>query len=122
MESLCAHHVPWMRASVAGGNAELDLDRRSVAHVRVPGQASATRRPAAPDVPASKQTVRPITRLRPDSDFSLCGSAWLAWPVRRFGQRITWDDVIRRTGLALVWTAVLFALAWWRFQEKDIVN
>jgi hypothetical protein len=38
------------------------------------------------------------------------------------GQRITWDDMRRCAGLVLVCSAVLFALAAWRFQEKDIVS
>jgi ABC-2 type transport system permease protein len=38
------------------------------------------------------------------------------------GANITWDDMMRGTGLVLVYSAVFFALAWWRFQEKDIVS
>jgi ABC-2 type transport system permease protein len=38
------------------------------------------------------------------------------------GQNIVWDDMMRGTGLVLVYSAVFFALAWWRFQEKDIVS
>lgn len=38
------------------------------------------------------------------------------------GQNIVWDDMLRGTGLVLVYSAVFFALAWWRFQEKDIVS
>jgi ABC-2 type transport system permease protein len=38
------------------------------------------------------------------------------------GQDVTWDDMMRGTGLVLVYAAVFFALAWWRFQEKDIVS
>jgi ABC-2 type transport system permease protein len=38
------------------------------------------------------------------------------------GQNIIWDDMIRGTGLVLVYSAVFFALAWWRFQQKDIVS
>ena len=38
------------------------------------------------------------------------------------GQNIVWDDMIRGTGLVLVYSAVFFALAWWRFQQKDIVS
>ena len=29
---------------------------------------------------------------------------------------------MRGTGLVLVYAAVFFALAWWRFQEKDILS
>ena len=38
------------------------------------------------------------------------------------GQNVTWDDMMRGTGLVLVYSAAFFALAWWRFQEKDIVS
>lgn len=38
------------------------------------------------------------------------------------GQDIVWDDMMRGTGLALVYSAVFFALAWWRFQKKDILS
>jgi ABC-2 type transport system permease protein len=38
------------------------------------------------------------------------------------GQNIVWDDMMRGTGLVLVYSAVFFALAWWRFQEKDILS
>ncbi|MEO6143941.1 MAG: ABC transporter permease subunit [Dermatophilaceae bacterium] len=38
------------------------------------------------------------------------------------GQSITWDDMMRGTGLVLVYSAIFFALAWWRFQKKDIVS
>ena len=38
------------------------------------------------------------------------------------GQTISWDDMMRGTGLALVYAAVFFAIAWWRFQRKDIVS
>jgi len=38
------------------------------------------------------------------------------------GQNIVWDDMIRGTGLVFVYSAVFFALAWWRFQQKDIVS
>jgi ABC-2 type transport system permease protein len=37
-------------------------------------------------------------------------------------QDVVWDDMMRGTGLVLVYSAVFFALAWWRFQEKDIVS
>ena len=38
------------------------------------------------------------------------------------GHTIVWDDMMRGTGLVLVFSAVFFALAWWRFQEKDILS
>jgi ABC-2 type transport system permease protein len=38
------------------------------------------------------------------------------------GQNIVWDDMMRGTGLVLVYSAAFFALAWWRFQEKDILS
>jgi ABC-2 type transport system permease protein len=38
------------------------------------------------------------------------------------GPSIVWDDMLRGTGLVLVYSAVFFALAWWRFQEKDILS
>jgi ABC-2 type transport system permease protein len=38
------------------------------------------------------------------------------------GQSVVWDDMMRGTGLVLVYSAVFFALAWWRFQEKDILS
>lgn len=38
------------------------------------------------------------------------------------GQSITWEDMMRGTGLVLAYSAVFFALAWWHFQRKDIVS
>jgi ABC-2 type transport system permease protein len=38
------------------------------------------------------------------------------------GTGVVWDDMIRGTGVALVYSAVFFGLAWWRFQRKDIVS
>jgi len=38
------------------------------------------------------------------------------------GQSVVWDDMMRGTGLALIYSAVFFALAWWWFQEKDILS
>jgi ABC-2 type transport system permease protein len=38
------------------------------------------------------------------------------------GPNIVWDDMMRGTGLVLVYSAVFFALAWWRFQGKDILS
>jgi ABC-2 type transport system permease protein len=37
-------------------------------------------------------------------------------------QNVVWDDMMRGTGLALVYSAGFFALAWWRFQKKDILS
>lgn len=38
------------------------------------------------------------------------------------GPAVAWDDMMRGTGLALVYAAVFLGLAWWRFQRKDIVS
>ena len=38
------------------------------------------------------------------------------------GQNVIWDDMMRGTGLVLTYSALFFALAWWRFQEKDILS
>jgi ABC-2 type transport system permease protein len=38
------------------------------------------------------------------------------------GKDIVWDDMMRGTGLVLVYSAGFFALAWWRFQKKDILS
>jgi ABC-2 type transport system permease protein len=38
------------------------------------------------------------------------------------GHEVIWDDMMRGTGLVLVYSAVFFAFAWWRFQEKDILS
>lgn len=38
------------------------------------------------------------------------------------GKSVTWDDMMRGTGVALTYSAVFFALAWWRFSGKDIVS
>jgi len=38
------------------------------------------------------------------------------------GPNVSWDDMMRGTGLALGYSAVFFALAWWRFQKKDILS
>jgi len=45
----------------------------------------------------------------------------LSW-LDALGQNIIWDDMIRGTGLVLAYSAAFFALAWWRFQEKDILS
>jgi ABC-2 type transport system permease protein len=44
-----------------------------------------------------------------------------AW-LDAIGPGIEWDNMIRGTGIVLVYAAVFFALAWWRFQRKDIVS
>jgi len=44
--------------------------------------------------------------------------AWLGG----IGPDVQWADMMRGTGLVLVYAAVLFALAWWRFERKDIVS
>jgi len=38
------------------------------------------------------------------------------------GPTIVWDDMMRGTGVVLVYSAAFFALAWWRFQRKDILS
>jgi len=38
------------------------------------------------------------------------------------GHNVIWDDMMRGTGLVLTYSAVFFAIAWWRFQEKDILS
>lgn len=38
------------------------------------------------------------------------------------GPTVVWDDMIRGTGLALIFTAAFFAVAWWRFDSKDITS
>ena len=38
------------------------------------------------------------------------------------GAGVTWDDMLRGTGLVLVYSAVFLALAWWWFQRKDILS
>ena len=35
---------------------------------------------------------------------------------------ISWDDMLRGTGLALIYAAVFGALAWLRFDRKDILS
>ena len=35
---------------------------------------------------------------------------------------ISWDDMLRGTGLALVYAAVFLAIAWLRFDRKDITS
>jgi ABC-2 type transport system permease protein len=38
------------------------------------------------------------------------------------GEDVVWEEMMRGTGLAFVYSAVFFALAWWRFQKKDILS
>jgi len=38
------------------------------------------------------------------------------------GPNVVWDDMLRGSGLVLVYSAVFFAIAWWRFQRKDILS
>jgi ABC-2 type transport system permease protein len=38
------------------------------------------------------------------------------------GPGIVWDDMIRGAGLSLVYAAVFFGIAWWRFDRKDITS
>jgi ABC-2 type transport system permease protein len=38
------------------------------------------------------------------------------------GPTVTWDDMIRGTGLAFVYAAIFFGIAWYRFERKDITS
>jgi ABC-2 type transport system permease protein len=38
------------------------------------------------------------------------------------GPNVVWDDMIRGTGLSLVYAAIFFGIAWWRFDKKDITS
>jgi ABC-2 type transport system permease protein len=38
------------------------------------------------------------------------------------GPNIVWDDMLRGTGVALTYAAVFFAIAWLRFDRKDITS
>jgi ABC-2 type transport system permease protein len=38
------------------------------------------------------------------------------------GPTVVWDDMIRGTGLALVYAAIFFGIAWNRFEKKDITS
>lgn len=38
------------------------------------------------------------------------------------GPAVNWNDMMRGAGVALIYSAVFFALAWWRFERKDIVS
>ncbi len=38
------------------------------------------------------------------------------------GPSVVWDDMLRGTGLVLVYAAVFFGIAWWRFDRKDITS
>jgi ABC-2 type transport system permease protein len=44
-----------------------------------------------------------------------------AW-LDAIGPSVEWDNMMRGTGLVLIYSAAFFALAWWRFQRKDIVS
>ncbi|SOD72988.1 ABC-2 type transport system permease protein [Jatrophihabitans sp. GAS493] len=44
-----------------------------------------------------------------------------AW-LDALGPTVSWADMTRGTGLALVYSAVFFALAWWKFEGKDITS
>jgi ABC-2 type transport system permease protein len=37
-------------------------------------------------------------------------------------QKVVWDDMMRGTGLALIYAAVFLAIAWLRFERKDITS
>ena len=38
------------------------------------------------------------------------------------GPAVNWNDMMRGAGVTLIYSAVFFALAWWRFERKDIVS
>jgi ABC-2 type transport system permease protein len=38
------------------------------------------------------------------------------------GPSVTWDDTLRGTGLAIIYTAVFLGAAWWWFERKDITS
>jgi ABC-2 type transport system permease protein len=38
------------------------------------------------------------------------------------GPTIVWDDMIRGMGVSLVYAAIFFGVAWWRFEGKDITS
>ncbi|WP_084011168.1 ABC transporter permease [Pseudofrankia sp. DC12] len=44
-----------------------------------------------------------------------------AW-LDALGPGIQWDNMMRGAGVVLAYSAAFFALAWWRFQRKDIVS
>jgi ABC-2 type transport system permease protein len=44
-----------------------------------------------------------------------------AW-LDALGPSVVWDDMLRGTGLVLVYAAVFFGIAWWRFDRKDITS
>jgi ABC-2 type transport system permease protein len=44
-----------------------------------------------------------------------------AW-LDALGPDVLWDNMMRGTGLVLIYAAAFFALAWWRFGRKDIVS
>jgi ABC-2 type transport system permease protein len=61
-----------------------------------------------------------ITSLDPYRRF-LATHFQYSW-LDALGANVVWDDMIRGSGLVLVYSAAFFALAWWRFQQKDIVS
>jgi len=44
-----------------------------------------------------------------------------AW-LDAIGPTVQWDNMMRGAGVVLAYSAVFLALAWWRFQRKDIVS
>jgi ABC-2 type transport system permease protein len=44
-----------------------------------------------------------------------------AW-LDAIGPTVEWGNMMRGTGVVLIYAAAFFALAWWRFQRKDIVS
>jgi ABC-2 type transport system permease protein len=38
------------------------------------------------------------------------------------GPSVVWDDMLRGAGLSLVYAAIFFAIAWWKFDRKDITS
>lgn len=38
------------------------------------------------------------------------------------GQNVVWDDMMRGTGVALIYSAIFLAVAWLRFDRKDILS
>ncbi|HSY15374.1 MAG TPA: ABC transporter permease [Jatrophihabitantaceae bacterium] len=61
-----------------------------------------------------------ITALDPYRQYLLTHFQY-SW-LDALGPNIVWDDMIRGTGAALVYAAVFFAIAWWRFDSKDITS
>jgi ABC-2 type transport system permease protein len=38
------------------------------------------------------------------------------------GPTVNWDDMFRGTGLAIIYAAIFFGVAWYRFERKDITS